>query len=194
MTSRIRNLGMKTRRTRYHTALGACIRSVSDFWVIFPDGPKRQRFFWIGTKPVGGFSFHTQNSKGTLARAEPLILLPRQGQLPFCRCNTHKGGAAPAPVVHSAARTLVHLALYLEAEVAVDPPEGMLVAGTAVLTARAFGRSLEEQSERTSRSRTRPSTLLVQPPPRMVGHRTSGIGHWETVSFGTPDIGARMFI
>ena len=36
-------LGMKRRRTRYRTALGASKRFVSDFWVIFPDGPKRQR-------------------------------------------------------------------------------------------------------------------------------------------------------
>ena len=34
-------LGMKRRRTRYRTALGASKRSVSDFW---SEGPKRQRF------------------------------------------------------------------------------------------------------------------------------------------------------
>ena len=39
----IRNLGMIRRRTRYRTALGASKQMVSDFWVIFRDGPKRQR-------------------------------------------------------------------------------------------------------------------------------------------------------
>jgi len=40
VTSRIRNLGMKTRRTSYRTALGSLKHFVSDIW---PDGPEVQR-------------------------------------------------------------------------------------------------------------------------------------------------------
>ena len=43
MTSRIRNLGMKTRRTSYRTALGSLKHFVSEFSAIFPDGPEVQR-------------------------------------------------------------------------------------------------------------------------------------------------------
>ena len=42
VTLAIRNLGMKRRRTSYPTPKSTHALSVSEFWVIFPEGPKRQ--------------------------------------------------------------------------------------------------------------------------------------------------------
>ena len=63
VTLAIRNLGIKRRRTSYPTPKSTHALSVSHFWVIFPEGPKRQPYTCsdssLGKKPTD-ISQHTR--------------------------------------------------------------------------------------------------------------------------------------
>jgi len=60
VTLAIRNLGMKRRRTSYPTPKSTHALSVSEFWVIFPEGPKRQP-----TAPWGMVHRHRRRHRQT---------------------------------------------------------------------------------------------------------------------------------